>query len=345
MSLAPLAYRIRKRLSLDGTLARAARETVIVAEAESGIRSKAAYLPGQLDRVKDVQPETTHQLEMERISATPVHHAATMAYRLKNCALVGGTLYCGGVGHQMLKDRPPLVGAVDAEIGHAALVGTPVSDIYFGHFLCDDSATVLLAQNFAPAYRPASRHHAGWSHPADYHKMMGIKLTDTGNARIKDAWIFQDIGMTGNRRQRFRTLRQRLHDLPAAREGHGVFLVRGRSGHQRILRNENEIAEGLASRGFEIVDPERETAEEIVRKLSGARVAIGVEGSGMAHAFLTLADGGAMMTIQPPHRFNNIYKEFTDMMGMGYGFVVAEGDRHCFEADLDDLLRTVDLLT
>lgn len=345
MSLAPLAYRIRKRLSFDSTFAKAAEETVIVAEAESGIRSRAAYLPGQLDRIKDVQPETTPQLEMERISAAPVYHAATTAYRLRNCVLIGGTLYCGRVAHQMLKDRPPFIGAVNAEIGHAALVGTPASDVYFGHFLRDDSATVLLAEDFAPAFRPTSRHHAGWSHPADYHAMMGIKLMDTGDARIRDAWVFQDIGMTRSRRRRFQTLRRRLHDLPAARKGHGVFLVRGSSGHQRILRNEDAIAEGLASRGFEIVNPELESAEQIVRKLSGARVTISVEGSGMAHAFLTLADDGALLTIQPPHRFNNIYKEFTDMMGMSYGFVVAEGDQHGFEADLDEILRTVDLLT
>lgn len=343
MSLAPLAHRIRKRLFLDRPLEMAAVETVIVSEAESAVRSKATHLPGQLDRVKGV--ETSLQLEMDRIAETPVHHAATTAYHLKNCVLVGGTLYCKGAHRQILKDRPPLVAPIATEIPQAALVGTPSSDIYFGHFLNDDSGTTLLAGEFAPAYRPISRHHAGWTHPADYYRMMGLTLTETGNARIKDAWVFRDVGMTQNRRQRFQTLRQRLREQPAARSGHGVFLVRGNSGKQRMLRNETAIAEGLAARGFEIVDPQRETTQEIVRKMSGAAVAVGVEGSGMAHAFMTLADGGAMLPIQPPFRFNNIYKEFSDMMGMGYGFVVAHGDEQGFEANLDEILRTVDLLT
>lgn len=344
MFLVPFTHRIRKRLSLDAPLSRSAKETVVVAEAESAVRTKAACLPDQIDRVKGVQKETTLQQELDRISATPVRHEATMAYRLGEAVLIGGALYAGRSCHQMLKDRPPLAAWVDARIDRAALVGTPSSDVFFGHFLRDDSATILLAQEFGQAFRPRSRHHAKWKHPADYFSMMGIGVTETGDARIGDAWVFSDIGMTRNRCARFRSLRQRLRARPVDRAGHGVFLVRGSSGHRRALRNEGAIAEGLAARGFEIVDPERETAETIVRKLSGARVVVGVEGSGMAHAFLNVADDGALLTIQPPCRFNNIYKEFTDMMGMGYGFVVAKGDQAEFEADLDEILRTVELL-
>lgn len=345
MSLAPLAYRVRKRLSLDRTLETIASETVVVAEAERGIRSSAAYLAGQLDRVKGVQPATTQQLEMERISETPVHHRATTAYRLRNCTLVGGALYCGGARHQMLKDRPPFIGSINSEIGQAAFVGTPVSDVFFGHYLVDDSATALLASDFGPAYRPFSRHHANWNHPIEYHRMMGIDLKVTGNARIRDAWVFDDVGMNQNRRKRLESLRERLGSRPAVRSGHGVFLIRGTSGHQlRLLRNEDEIADNLASRGFEIVDPARETAYDIIRKLSGASIAIGVEGSALGHAFLTLADKGALLTIQPPYYFNNVWKDFTDLMGMRYGFVVAEGDREGFDLNLDDILRTVDLM-
>ncbi|WP_207102735.1 glycosyltransferase 61 family protein [Paracoccus shandongensis] len=245
----------------------------------------------------------------------------------------------------MLHDRPPLAAVVDRKIERAAFVGTPVSDLYFGHYLVDDSATALLAGDFAPAYRPFSHRHADWSHPAAYHRMMGIDLQVTGNVRIGEAWVFQDIGMTRDRRLRFQTLRERLRAQPSKHCGHGVFLVRGRSGSQpRVLRNETEVAEGLAARGFEIVDPARETAADIVRKLSGARVAIGVEGSSLGHAFMTLADNGALLTIQPPYLFNNLWKDFTDLMGMRYGFVVAEGDREGFDASLDEILRTIDLL-
>lgn len=345
MSLAPLLHRIRKRVSMARDLAKAARETVAVAEAETGLRTMAAFLPGQLDRVKGVQFQTTHQQEMDRITATPVHHAATMAYRLRDCLLIGGTLYSSGGGHQMLRDRPPLAAVIDHEIDQAAFVGTPVSDVYFGHYLVDDSATALLARDFAPIYRPFSYRHANWNHPLAYRQMMGIDWKTTGNARIKDAWVFHDVGMTQNRRKRLCTLRERLQARPSARSGHGVFLIRGETGSQpRLLRNEAVIAEGLAARGFEIVDPAKETADDIVRKLSGARIAIGVEGSSLGHALLTLADQGALLTIQPPYRFNNVWKDFTDLLGMRYGFVVANGDQDGFDIGLDDILRTVDLV-
>lgn len=345
MSLAPLLYRIRKRVSMARNLADAARETVAVAEAETGLRTMAAFLPGQLDRVKGVQFQTTHQQEMDRITATPVHHAATMAYRLRDCLLIGGTLYSSGGGYQILSDRPPLAALVNQEIDQAAFVGTPVSDVYFGHHLIDDSATALLARDFAPIYRPFSYRHASWNHPVAYRQMMGIDWKTTGNARITDAWVFCDVGMTQNRRKRLIALRERLQARPSARSGHGVFLIRGETGSQpRLLRNEAAISEKLATRGFEIVDPAKETADNIVRKLSGARIAIGVEGSSLGHALLTLADHGALLTIQPPYRFNNVWKDFTDVLGMRYGFAVAKGDRDGFDINLDDILRTIDLV-
>lgn len=330
---------------MDRGLAQAAHETVTVAEAETGIRMVAACLPGQLDRVKGAQFQTTLEQEMNRIAASPVHHAATMAYRLRNCLLIGGTLYSNGGRYQMLRDRPPLAAMIKSRIDQAALVGTPVSDVYFGHYLVDDSATAVLAQDFAPIYRPFSYRHASWKHPDAYRQMMGLHWKTTGNARIDDAWVFHDVGMTQNRRQRLSLLRERLRALPSTRSGHGVFLVRGESGSQpRFLRNEAALAEGLAGHGFEIIDPAKETADTIVRKLLGARIAIGVEGSSLGHALLTLADDGALLTIQPPHRFNNVWKDFTDLLGLRYGFVVANGDQEGFEIDLDDILRTVDLV-
>lgn len=345
MSLAPLLHRIRKSAFMDRDIAKAACETVAVAEPEIAIRTTATFLPGQLDRVKSVQFQTTHQQEMDRLTATPVHHSATMAYRLRNCLLIGGTLYSNGCRYQMLRDRPPLAAMVDCDINQAAFVGTPVSDVYFGHYLVGDIGTALLARDFAPVYRPFSYRHANWSHPVAYRQMMGIDWKTTGNARIKDAWVFHDVGMTQNRRKRLCTLRERLQALPPARSGHGVFLIRGETGSQpRLLRNEAAIAEGLAARGFEIVDPAKETADDIVRKLSGARIAIGVEGSSLGHALLTLADKGALLTIQPPYRFNNVWKDFTDLLEMRYGFVVANGDRDGFDVDLDDILRTIDLV-
>ena len=41
--------------------------------------------------------------------------------------------------------------------------------------------------------------------------------------------------------------------------------------------------------------------------------------------------------------FLAVLKDFTDALGIRYGFVVAEGGRERFRVDPDDVLRTVDL--
>ncbi|WP_299911119.1 glycosyltransferase family 61 protein [uncultured Paracoccus sp.] len=55
----------------------------------------------------------------------------------------------------------------------------------------------------------------------------------------------------------------------------------------RHLENEAELADELARRGFEIVDPMQETAKDLVQRLSGSALAVSVEGSALTHAYLT----------------------------------------------------------
>ncbi|WP_299911121.1 hypothetical protein [uncultured Paracoccus sp.] len=51
-----------------------------------------------------------------------------------------------------------------------------------------------------------------------------------------------------------------------------------------------------------------------------------------------------MIAIQPPWRFDNVWKDFTDLLDMRYGFVLGEGDRDSFRVDIADVLRTIDLI-
>ena len=41
--------------------------------------------------------------------------------------------------------------------------------------------------------------------------------------------------------------------------------------------------------------------------------------------------------------FNNPWKDYTDALGLGYGYVLAEGGTTDFRLNPDDLLRTLDL--
>lgn len=49
---------------------------------------------------------------------------------------------------------------------------------------------------------------------------------------------------------------------------------------------------------------------------------VATEGSHLAHGILAADDDCTFLVLQPPRRFNNIYKGFTDAMGMRYAFLV-----------------------
>lgn len=358
MNFAVPSHLIRKALGRTRSLYAAADEVVTVCPAETVLRPPAFYLPGQLDRVRGAHWMDGVEAQMARISQTEIRHWETLAFRLRDAVLAGGSLYANGTRYQLSMDRPPrMPRRVTQEVDEAALVGTPVSDIYFGHFVLDDSATALLARRYGTARGIASRHQRDWPHAHAYRRMMDLTLQPLGDTLLRTAWVFEDHGMNADRRGRFHDIRARIAQGRAqadaatsgpagSPDGGAVFILRGTSGQAlRLLENEGEIAAMLAARGFTIVDPSAETADTIVAKVAGARVAISVEGSALAHALLGMSADGAVITIQPPFRFEHVMKDYADGLGMRYGFVMATGERDRFRVDPDELLRTIELAT
>lgn len=150
--------------------------------------------------------------------------------------------------------------------------------------------------------------------------------------------------MTSHRRARLAQLRNRLHDGEGPQRGHGVFLRRRGGGAARVLINEEEIERILATLGFEIIDPANDPAETIMIRCRDASIVVGVEGSGLAHGLLGCAPDAAFVVLQHPHRFNNVWKDFTDALGMRYAFLVGEGSREAFRVDPEELRATLELL-
>jgi capsular polysaccharide biosynthesis protein len=121
-----------------------------------------------------------------------------------------------------------------------------------------------------------------------------------------------------------------------------VMLVRGVLGSSRNLVNSAEVIEELDRLGFQIINPESETPQSIVGKLSEVEMAIAVEGSGQNHCFLAMPRSSTLVTIQPPTRFNAHSKMRADAIGINWGFVVADLDPDGFFLPVDRLLRTID---
>ena len=124
----------------------------------------------------------------------------------------------------------------------------------------------------------------------------------------------------------------------------GAYLRRRGHGATRVLENEAELEELLTAEGFLVVDPQAESLSSLWQKLAGAPIVVGVEGSHLAHGLFTMRDRGALVCIQPPRRFNNVFKDYTDCLGLTYGFVLAEESAGGFQLRGEDLMSTIELV-
>ena len=128
------------------------------------------------------------------------------------------------------------------------------------------------------------------------------------------------------------------------RAGRKVMFHRGGSGVSRLLKNEAEIEALLEKSGFSILDPAKLTSEEIVRETAGAEMVLGVEGSQLAHALYSMKEGGVLCALQPPYRFNNIFKDQADCVGLHYAVLTGEAVEGGFRIELDEIRELVDRL-
>ena len=69
---------------------------------------------------------------------------------------------------------------------------------------------------------------------------------------------------------------------------------------------------------------------------------ISVEGSHISHVVYSMSRDGLLTVLQPPDRFAMAFKEFTDCIGLRFGFVVGDPTEGGFSVDLDTLRRFLD---
>jgi capsular polysaccharide biosynthesis protein len=290
-----------------------------------------------------VQEETTREVELGRVLGTEVEHAATVAHEFGDAILAGGSMFAGGTRLTLLPGglgevvRHPPVQVLD----QAALDCTFVGNRYFGHWLMDDCTLHLLAREHAPAIGLG---RAAYPHEPDYRRLLGLHSGRVTSARVRRLLVFEDHAQHAHKRARYQHLRAQLSEHAGPGSGRGIFLRRGCSGVRRLLVNEEEIETRLTRRGFAVLDPAAATAAELAATCAGAPCVVSVEGSGLAHGVLTAADKGALLTLQPPFRFNNVFKDYTDCLGMRYGFVVGARAGQDFSVAPDEVERTLDLL-
>ena len=346
-SMAPITTRLLKRLGRKtGGLYDGAKERLELAPSVWSFSPRVISLPNESDRATGTMPHTTLAAIRALESEGQHLHGATIAYRFNDVLLADGCFYSNGhygVGRPGVRRRI-FIGHQGEDFEDAQLSTDMSSEMYFGHWLCDGLCTELLAiDRKLPGLtykRPIGLHEP------EYRQLLDIQGHAISLAKVKRLWVIDDRGINLNRSDRFRRLRFRLgrnvkKTLPSAPY---IYITRGSSGVKRNLVNETAITAVLSGIGFDIIDPMKMTPMAIAESLHSAEVVISVEGSHASHALLAMPPGGAILIIQPPERFLHSWKFFGDIVGVRYGFVVADSHPHGFTLEPARLLRTLDLV-
>jgi hypothetical protein len=304
--------------------------------------------PRDFERVTACEKATTMEQELARMHGGTRHHGATILYELADAVLWDGWVSSKGWrSWNALHPSPPplspsqsLSGGAPVQMDRAVCGSTFVGSFYFGHWLSDDLPLLLEAERHGPVVTTA---RAPYAHQPGYLELLSLRSQPLIRARFDRLTWIDNVAQNSRRAQQYRELRRRIRQSAAPVEGRRVMLHRGRSGAQRLLANEDEMEATLAKRGFEILDPAKCSAREIAQDCAGARIALCVEGSQLTHAFLAMADQGAIVAMVPPYRYINHYKDLTDCIGtMRYGSITGTAVEDGFRIDPDELLRLLD---
>lgn len=344
MSLLPVAHMLGHRITRrePRSIASVAAGSWEIAPAETTKVPRAYFLPGQLERVTGWAFTNAHPGE-EMEGGHTVTHAPTRAFVVNDAWLIDGVLYKGNACSHLRPraHRIPRLHTTD-RFERGAICCTPGGNRYFGTWLMDDCPLYALA---LAEGQPVTTDPPMSAHARAYEEIFEMRPARTRGAFFRELVVFEDIGQNRSKRARFAAMRDKVRARGPATPHPGVFLVRGRAGDRRVLRNEIEIAERLRDRrGFRIVDPMQCDVPTILEACIGARVIAGVEGSGMVHGLFGLEPGGAILTLQPPDRFVNVYKHLADRDDQRFAFVVGRPEGRDFRVDPEEVERTLDLL-
>ena len=255
------------------------------------------------------------QKELERIRGGEQLHGALMAWELRDAILSGSHVYKHSLKHRVdLRTESWLKRGPGDRIPSGVMSCSYFGSLFFGHAIKDDIPLTLLAEQTGQAIRSSAQLFA---HQDAYLRMVRIESRPYDSVLVDRLTIFDDHNQSASRIQRTQEVRGRMRALFPGPGHAGVFIDRKGTGDYRRLANEQQVVDLFVSRGFAVIDPDQMTAAEIQKLVSGARIVAGVEGSHLAHGMLSCADECTFLVLQPPTRFNNIYKDITDALGGG----------------------------
>lgn len=341
INTASLSYKSRVLLGGRRSYKECSDSSWIVSPEEKATSPRALFDLEDLDKITKVQHETSINRERSRILGGEKRHAPTIAYHFTDIQASNGNLYKGNMKYGLRGSRDNLfVDDVFVDIPSGCLSCSAMGAKYFGHWMRDDIPKYLASKEIA---LPLSCMSQMTQHQEDYSSLFGINPVNYLSGRIRELTILEDYGQNSSKKDRYDLLRSKIKNKYPKSSKSGVMILRGSSGEKRGLINEIEVIDFLKRNNFDIIDPERHSVDEIITKCR-VDILIGVEGSQLSHFNYAGNDHGAIITLQPPNRFNNVYKDYADCIEMTYGFVVGDaGDCGGFSIDISKLDKIIGL--
>jgi len=311
-----------------------------IAPGDTSLSPPAIYFEDDLARVATTDVgDTTYEIEVSRIKGGRREHRPTLGYALRDVELIDGVLYRGAMQERFVGQRRRLIGPdVRDTVDSGALACTLYGGIYFAHWMADDLSLHLAAEAHG---NPIVVERKAYFHEPEYCGLMNIAPVLKSRTRFSHLMVIDDVGQNSFKRERYRELRTRLSESFGSTRNRFVYIRRGmmQASAGRSPTNSEELESFLVGQGFVIVDPDRQSAKEIVESIGGARLVVGVEGSHMAHALFSIGDGGGICILQPPNRFVNLFKDYTDCLDLHYGFTTGVEAPSGFSVKVEHLER------
>lgn len=303
----------------------------------------AVFLDGQIDKILgcpfgQLKPQVEKMFEFDSLQR-PI-----LSVTLKNCYVIEKYILTGRKSKTLnvkYKEEFPIHGEF-LEIAEPAVAASSFLGVnFFGHWLRDDCATEVMAHEAGEVYWIDTPE---WPDKAAYQAAFGQTPRQANGRLFRQLTLFDDVGQNPHKAARFRELRARLRATRPAANPDIVYLRRGAGGAARTLVNEAEVLALMERLGATIIEPEN-NADALISACLGARIVVSIEGSQLSHALHTLRDNGGLLVIQPPDRFYGSHRDWSAELDMTFGFVVADPAEGGFSVDLDDLERTLAMVS
>lgn len=303
----------------------------------------ALFEPEQLERVRSCAFSRTLASETEKLMETSFRERPREQAELGPCIVAGGRVLSDAESY-FLSQQP----AWKAARGHMRdfdrldIASSYHGLKYFGHWLRDDCP---LYESIRDDGTACFMRGPNWPDQLLYKAAFEHNAEEISFARAENLVLHTEQGFSLGKARRIRILRDRLRRKHRPRHsGHIVYLSRGVEPNQRDMDNRAEFEDGLRAQGVHIVHPNHDP-EHLVQEMLDARIVITVEGSQATHGTYTLADDGAILILQTPHRFYNPHHEWARLLGVHYGTVVGRATNQSYHMDLGEVLQMIDRLT